>query len=246
MTKVLSFSEYIQKANEADLFGVKTSPMGNQPSGFINRNPAEIEDLRGIDPSRHELKIIATDESEFAILEDKAGKKYVYYFDPSEPEFQENYLVYNENTEEYEAPDDLGIEAAANEVPESAYGIGLMDWENPNKEIIELDEELTDDLIDQFENWVRSEPKKKVVHEALKSIASELLNSNESEEYEDESEEDPMMEGEGIHPAVRQRLLDYLKDNSDATYPEAKKYISEKIAGWKLTQEDFEEAKAMM
>jgi hypothetical protein len=246
MTKVLSFSEYIQKANEADLFGVKTSAAGNLPSGFINRNPAEIEDLRGIDPSRHELKIIATDESEFAILEDKNGKKYVYYFDASEPEFQENYLIYNEDSEEYEEPDDLGIEAAANEVPESAYGIGLEDWENSSKEIIELDEELTDDLIDQFENWVRSHPKKKVVYEVLKSIASELLNSNESEEYDDESEEDHMMEGEGIHPAVRQRLLDYLKDNPDATYPEAKKYISEKIAGWKLTQEDFEEAKAMM
>ena len=50
-------------------------------------------------------------------------------------------------------------------------------------------------------------------------------------------------ESEGIHPAIREKLMGYLKDNKDATYAEAKKHIGEKIAGWKLSEEDFEEAK---
>jgi hypothetical protein len=54
------------------------------------------------------------------------------------------------------------------------------------------------------------------------------------------------MEGEGIHPAIRQKLMDYLKDNPDATYAEAKNHIGEKIAGWKLTPEDFDESKKLM
>lgn len=40
--------------------------------------------------------------------------------------------------------------------------------------------------------------------------------------------------------------MDYLKENPDATYAEAKKFIGEKIAGWKLSSEDFDEAKKMM
>jgi hypothetical protein len=88
-----------------------------------------------------------------------------------------------------------------------------------------------------------------------------MREANESNEYgvdeEDESETDgkagyeepetdettEVMESEGIHPAVREKILMYLKDNPDATYAEAKKFIGEKIAGWKLSQEDFEEAK---
>jgi hypothetical protein len=54
------------------------------------------------------------------------------------------------------------------------------------------------------------------------------------------------MESEGIHPAVREKLMGYLKDNKDATYAEAKKHIAEKIAGWKLSEEDFEEAKKII
>ena len=50
------------------------------------------------------------------------------------------------------------------------------------------------------------------------------------------------------------KLMDYLKENPDATFPEAKKFIEEdhlksksisirQQSGWKLSQEDFEEAK---
>jgi hypothetical protein len=264
MTKViLSFDEYVQRTNEADLFGVTTSGMGNLPPGYDDKDSYEPEDTRGIDPARHELKVIATDNNEFAILEDKSGKKYIYYFDSSQPDFQNDYLIYNEMTDDYEEPDVLGIESAANDVPKSTYGIGSIDYENPEKEIIELDEELVDDLLEEFELFVRRDHKKKSVQDALKVISAQMSQSNESEEYESDSEESEtegkpgyeesetdetteVMEGEGIHPAVRGKLMEYLKDNPDATYPEAKKFIGEKIAGWKLSEEDFEEAKKIM
>ena len=95
-----------------------------------------------------------------------------------------------------------------------------------------------------------------MVMDVLVEIAKELKDSNESVDYEEsetdgtpgdeESETDEtteVMESEGIHPAIREKLMDYLKDNKDATYSEAKKYIGDKIAGWKLSEEDFEEAK---
>lgn len=262
MSRVLSFSEYVQKTNEADLFGVTTSSSGNLPPGYDDSDPYEPEDLRGIDPSKHELKVIASDDTEFAIIEDKSGKKYVYYYDSSQPDFQENYMIYNEETDDYEEIDTLGVEAAANDVPDSSYGVGVQGWEDSSKEIIELDEELVDDLLEEFEVWVKRQPKKKAVQDVLKSLAAEFSQSNESEEYGDDEESETegkpgyeesetdetteVMEAEGIHPAIREKLMDYLKENPDATYPEAKKYISDKIAGWKLSEEDFSEAKKMM
>lgn len=53
-------------------------------------------------------------------------------------------------------------------------------------------------------------------------------------------------EGEGIHPAIRQKLMDYLKENPKATFAEARNFISDKIKGWKLSEEDFGEAKKGM
>lgn len=259
MSRVLSFSEYVQKTNEADLFGVTTSASGNLPPGYDDSDPYEPEDLRGIDRFRHELKVLVSDGSEFAVLEDRTGKKYIYYFDSSQPDFQESYMIYNDQTDDYEPIDDLGIEAAANDVPKNLYGMGSADWESGMKEIVELDEELVDDLLDEFESWVKRDPSKKEVMDVLKSISMEMGESNESEEYEEsetdgkpgdeESETDEtteVMEGEGIHPAIREKLIDYLKENPDATYAEAKSHISNKIAGWKLSEEDFDEAKKMM
>ncbi len=248
---ILSFDEYVQRTNESDLFGITTSGTGNLPPGYDDQDPYEPGDNREIDPSRHDLKLIATDNNEFGILEDRAGKKYIYHFDSSQPDFQSDYMIYNEMTDDYEEPDELGIEAAANDVPTSSYGIGVEGYTNPRMEIIEIDEELVDDLLDEFESFARRDPDKERVLDALKTIAGEITQSNESKEYEDnegfETEETTeVMEAEGIHPAVKEKLTDYLKDNPDSTYPEARKFIEEKIAGWKLSEEDFEEAKKMI
>lgn len=264
MTKVLSFQDFVKRTNESDLFGVTTSSSGNLPPGYDDSDSYEPEDDRDIDPSKHSLKLLATDYNEFGILEGKDGKKYVYYFDSSQPDFKEDYMIYNDYTEDYEEIDDMGVEAAANDVPMQKYGIGVEGWDDSGKEIIELDEELVDDLLEQFQEWVKRDSAKREVQEVLKNIALSLRDANESQEFgvseEDESETDgkpgdeesetdettEVMESEGIHPAIRQKLMDYLKDNPDATYAEAKKFIGEKIAGWKLSQEDFDEAQKSM
>jgi len=264
MKRILSFEDYSNRANEADMFGVTTSPMGNLPSGYDDSDSEEVEDTRGIDPSKHALKLIATDYTDFAVLGDKNGKKYIFYIDTEDPSFDSDYKVYDDYRDEYLDLDDLGVEAAANDVPEMEIGFGVDDWTKGEKSLVELDEELADDLVDDFKNIINKGDAKyrrntQNVMDVLKEIAEDLKMSNESADYEEsetdgkpgdeESETDEtteVMESEGIHPAVRQKLMDYLKDNPDATYAEAKKHIGEKIAGWKLTSEDFEEAQKSM
>lgn len=264
MKRILSFEDYTNKANEADLFGVTTSAMGNLPPGYDDSDNMEVEDTRGIDPSRHRLKLIATDYTDFAVLEDKSGKKYIFYIDTEAPNFDSDYKIYDDQTGEYLDLDDLGVEAAANDIPEMEIGFGEDDWIKGEKQLVEMDEELADDLVEDFESIInKGNPKYRrdtqKVMDVLKGIAKDLKDSNESVDYEEsetdgtpddeESETDEtteVMESEGIHPAIREKLMGYLKDNKDATYAEAKKHISEKIAGWKLSEEDFEEAKKLI
>ena len=264
MKRILSFEDYSNRANEADLFGVTTSSMGNLPPGYDDSDEPEVEDTRGIDPSRHALKLIATDYTDFALLEDKNGKKYIFYIDTESPDFDSDYKVYDEYRDEYLDLDDLGVEAAANDIPEMEIGFGADDWTKGEKQLVELDEELADDLVEDFKNIVNKGGAKyrrdtQNLLSVMQEIAKDLEASNESVGYEesetdgkpgyeeDETDETTeVMESEGIHPAIRQKLMDYLKDNKDATYAEAKKYIGEKIAGWKLSSEDFEEAQKSM
>jgi hypothetical protein len=50
---------------------------------------------------------------------------------------------------------------------------------------------------------------------------------------------------EGIHPAVREKLLSYLKENPKATYAEARDHIGDTLKGWNLSEDDFEEAQKL-
>jgi hypothetical protein len=249
MAKILSFDEFHLKNNEADLFGVTTSPEGNYPPGYMDdMGSEEVEDLRGIDPLKHNLKLTSTDFIEFATLKDpRTGKNYIFYFDSTDPEFEENYRTWDERAQEYLEPDEMGIEAAANDIPEMEMGFGTDDWENGEKPLVEMDEELTDDMIEEFNVFTAQgtpefREKKMKVKRELEKILSEIQATSESLEFESSEE---ILESEGIHPAVREKLIAYLKDNADATYAEAKKFIREKIAGWNLTAEDFEEAKKL-
>ena len=247
MKRILSFEDYSNRANEADMFGVTTSSMGNLPAGYDDSDSEEVEDSRGIDPSKHALKLIATDYNDFAVLEDKNGKKYIFYIDTESPNFDSDYKVYDDYRDEYLDIDDLGVEAAANDVPEMEIGFGADDWTKGEKSLVELDEELADDLVDDFKNIINKGDAKyrrntQNVMDVLKGIAEDLKMSNESADYEEsetggkpgyeESETDEtteVMESEGIHPAIREKLMDYLKDNPDATYAEAKNTSVKKL-----------------
>ena len=155
MKRILSFEDYTNKANEADLFGVTTSGMGNYPAGYEGPEGQEdVEYVRGIDPSKHNLKLIATDYTDFAVLQDKGGKKYIFYIDTEAPDFDSEYKIYDDQTGEYLDLDDLGVEAAANDVPEMEIGFGEDDWIKGEKQLVEIDEELADDLVEDFESII--------------------------------------------------------------------------------------------
>jgi hypothetical protein len=52
-------------------------------------------------------------------------------------------------------------------------------------------------------------------------------------------------EARGISSAIRSHLINFLKDNKEASYEEACDYIASKVKGWELSKEDFEEAKSL-
>jgi len=64
--------------------------------------------------------------------------------------------------------------------------------------------------------------------------------------FESFSNTDSIYEGKGIHPAIRKKLVSFLKKNPDATFREAGSYIADHIKGWKLSRNDFNEAKALI
>jgi hypothetical protein len=49
----------------------------------------------------------------------------------------------------------------------------------------------------------------------------------------------------GIHFAIRNKLVDFIKKNPKASYDEAKEYISKEVKGWDLSKDDFEESKSL-
>lgn len=247
MSKILSFEEFSLKSNESGIFvGVETQ----QDNSFENSSEniyRESKNSNELDNSNN-LKLTSTDFIEFATLKNSInGKNYIFYFDSTSSELKENYGICNEK-ENYTESDKIGIELAANDILENEIGFGAYDWENGEKPLVELDEELTDDMIEEFNVFITQgtpefREKKMSVKKELEKILSEIQLTTESLEFESEDE---VLESEGIHPAVREKLIAYLKDNADATYSEAKKFIREKIAGWDLTAEDFEEAKKLL
>ena len=52
-------------------------------------------------------------------------------------------------------------------------------------------------------------------------------------------------EKKGIHPAVRKHLIDFFKKNKKGTFKEAQAYIKTKMKTWKLSKDDYEEAKSL-
>lgn len=49
----------------------------------------------------------------------------------------------------------------------------------------------------------------------------------------------------GIHPAVRSHLIAFFKKNKEGSFAEAQKFIKSKMKTWKLSKEDYNEAKTL-
>jgi hypothetical protein len=69
---------------------------------------------------------------------------------------------------------------------------------------------------------------------------------NNIKQYEDFLVESKISEAKGIHPAIKEILSDFLKENPKATFDEAKAEVRKKRPGWKLSTEDFGEAQKMI
>lgn len=267
MEKVLSFEQYTQRANESGLFKEYPSSGDNLPPGHRDEDYEHGWEERDIEPlgsPKHKLKLIksksgeyATNSSDVALLEGPDGEKYIWYWGShlEDPDLWEGTTIYDNEI------DENSVEVAANRLQSSDFGRGIEDWETENKpssemkQIVEIDPELAEELIDWLDEWMKRVGDRRLG--VIKQIlVDHLENSDKSyivEEFGMDENTDSeiswtaeLMEAEGIHPAIRQKLSDYLKDNPDATYPEAKRFIGKEIAGWKLSEEDFEEAKKMM
>lgn len=69
---------------------------------------------------------------------------------------------------------------------------------------------------------------------------------NNIKQYEDFLAESKISEAKGIHPAIKEILSNFLAENPKGTFDEAKVEVRKKRPGWKLSQEDFQEAKEGM
>jgi exonuclease VII small subunit len=246
---IFSFEDFVSKkpTNEADLFGVTTSGSDNLPPGYREEDSRDMEDNRNFSKGDEKLELLITDHNEFAFFKDKeSGDHYVYYFDPSDETFIDEYCIIDENGEC--VVDDDSVIVSANDIPPTEWGSGLSDWEEGEKSVIKLD----DNLIDHLENLLE-EYHKKLINSANREYAPvikemiDLLDDIEDEMEDkagmEKNESEVIEEGEGIHPAVREILISFVEENPDATFAEAKSHVSEKRPGWELSEEDFEEAK---
>lgn len=244
MKKVFSFLEFVKESSVLEGYGAMAS---NIPPGYREEDiepREEPEDKRNINPSKNLLKVLSTDLKEFAILKGPDGKKYIFNFDAYDPEFIDRYTIYKGSDEDeletyyQKGPDLLAVETAANDIPKDRIGSGSESWQKAEESLIEIDRDLAKRLVKDFGDMLARTPtgEKKAMFGMMDEI-QKMVNESISQE---------ISEGKGIHPAIREKLIGYLKENPDATYAEAKKFISEKIVGWKLTQEDFEEAKKIM
>lgn len=248
---VLSFDEYFHKKNEADMFGVTTSPMDNLPPGYVEYDD-DYEDDRDIDPigsPKHKLKLIqfkpgvyTTNENDVALLEGPDGKKYIWYWGShlDNPSLWEGTLLPDGEI------DENSVEVAANRLEPGEFGQGLEDWESEQKQIVEIDEDLAEELVDWLDEWQARtrDSKLKVIKEAIIKHLEEKGRTLESVSFGSDLTENK----KGINPKLRGLLLDFIDKNPKASFGDAKHYIeggkgkNPAFPGWKLDPADFEEA----
>lgn len=47
----------------------------------------------------------------------------------------------------------------------------------------------------------------------------------------------------GIHPMIKPKLVEFIKNNPNAKFKDAARHIAKAIKGWKLSEIDFEKCK---
>jgi len=231
-------------------------PMGaaNDPNAPWNQSDADT--IRGIeiDSSKMRFDLLYSDYSEIAVLKDKkTGSLYALAFDSYDDDFKDYMEVSREyigkdedGFPEYEYDwsnaelDDDAIEGYVDDkVDAEGTGSGISDFEDGKVSL--MDPEVAKEVEDFFEYAIKNIEKR--------GLQTNFFHKDKFAKYKDAIEfvkkfsDEIVNEAEGIHPAVRQKLLDYLKENPKATFAEAKSHIGDTLKGWNLSEEDFEEAK---
>jgi hypothetical protein len=257
MKNIVSFDSY-NKLSEGYGGGY---PAGAQYDPNAPWNQSDPETQRGTTTKKEDIifDVVGSDYSEFALLKHKRdGKYYLAWFDPTDDDFREHmevaYEVVGRDEDGYAEYEYDWDSAEVDEESIAAYfsaeakydpkkmGVGLEAFEDGL--IAEVDEELAKDFLTSVETWTERY-KHKSPQYRYQGIAKSLERIAEVLREFIPEEKGGLNEGEGIHPAVRQILIDFLEENPKSTYAEARNHISNKIKGWKLSEEDFEEAKSL-
>ncbi len=166
MKNITSFEEFSLGLNEMDNY-----PPGSamDPSAPWNQKDIESERKYELSPSEIKYKVLASDYSEHAILEEPGtGKLSVVFFDPSEEDFQDYMDIpyqmvgrdedgdpeYEYFTDEAEV-DDEAIESFASSLAADKKGKVINFYESYLNALTEIDEELAQYLLDEFDSSIR-------------------------------------------------------------------------------------------
>ena len=160
--KALAKGEEEQKLDE-----IGDYPLGAEYDSSAPWNQKE-PDYREGERVSGEFKVIGTLSDEIAILSNKSGEKFVFYYhhlpkDDFEPyvDIEQTYVGKDEDglpdfeyDENWEVSDEA-IESYVNDNLDSlTIGVGLSDYEG-GKDIVKIDAELTDDLVSVFGDEIK-------------------------------------------------------------------------------------------
>jgi hypothetical protein len=218
--------------------------------------------FRELKDSDISFDLLGSDYSEHALLKSKKdGKLYFLFFESSDQDSdimeyvdvpfeiigrdEDGYPEYEYDWNSAEV-DDTAILAYASDLYKNPSNIGRTIEGLGAKDLLEATDEIADEIISSVRGVVSMMDKnpgygyqakeKKIYWEGfLEVLLTQFPHLAET----------GMNEAEGIHPAIRKHLADFLKENPKATFAEAKNYIADKIKGWKLSEEDFKEAKVL-
>lgn len=166
MKNITSFEEFSVGLNEMDNYPPGSSMDPNAP---WNQDDIDSERKYELSPSEIKYNILASDYSEHAILEEPGtGKLSVVFFDPSDDDFRDYMDIPfkmvgrdEDGDPEYEyfydeaEVDDEAIKSFASDLPAEKKGKGVYFYESYSNALTEIDDELAQYLLDEFDSTIR-------------------------------------------------------------------------------------------
>lgn len=255
MKKILDFDQFFSRVNP--------SPSETKNKGELLEYGPDWEDsestrFRELKDSEISFDLLGSDYENHALLKSKKdGKLYVLNFEARDKDSgisdyvevpyeilgkdEDGFAEYEYDWQSSEV-DDEAILAYASDLYKDPrnIGSGIEDYQGGEKDLILANDEIIGEIIGTVTDIIKMFARNPSRYQGQNQGGWKEFLRILSELFPDISS---VNEAEGIHPAIRQHLVDLLKENPKATYAEAKNYISDKVKGWKLSEEDYEEAK---